>query len=188
MNDWRARFLFSPEQGADMKMIMIRNLPHIVVKHPLWEFSGILLFGHEIEGIFHKRNLFRAHINAVLTKDGDGHLAGVTVENGETQRRVKLGIPLRIMGHLTQIAHPTRWHGSRRGGLRVERPDVAGLLLRAHKIQDLLHIRQVYCTDIIQRSFYPHRQRDSNFSANESKSEWIVKEHERRCFPLRDAS
>ena len=170
-----------------MKMIMIRNLPHIVVKHPLREFSSIFLFGHEIEGLFHKRNLFRAHLNTVLTKDRDRHLTGVAVENGETHGRIKLGIPLRIMGHLTQVAHPTRWHGSRRDGLRVRRPDVTALLLRGHKIQDLLHIRQVCGADIIQRSFDRRRQRGSGFSSDKGKGEWIVKEHKRRYFPFRDA-
>ena len=71
-----------------MKMIMIRNLPHIVVEHPLREFPDILLFGHEIKSVFHKGNLFRTHINAVLAKDRDRHLTGIAVENGETEGSV----------------------------------------------------------------------------------------------------
>jgi hypothetical protein len=99
---------------------MIRDLAHLVIKDPFGEFSGVSLFSNQVERFFHVRDFFWGHLDAMLTKHHDGNIAGVTVKNGEAERMVELGIPLGVMGKLTQITR-TVGHGA-----SSFRPDCAG--------------------------------------------------------------
>jgi len=85
-------------------MIVVRDLPHLMVEDPLEKLAGKLLLGYQVKGLFHVGDLFRCDLDPVLTQDGDWHIARITVENGEAEGVMKLGVPLGIVGELAQVA------------------------------------------------------------------------------------
>ncbi|MGH8006726.1 MAG: hypothetical protein ACREQ3_06925, partial [Candidatus Binatia bacterium] len=90
----------SPQQGPHMEVVVIRDLPHVVVKDPLDGPAAIFLVGYQLEGLFHVGDLFWGDLDPMLAQDYHRHIARVTIENGETKRGMKLGVPWGVASKL----------------------------------------------------------------------------------------
>jgi hypothetical protein len=105
-----------------MKMIMVRNLSHLMVEHPFRKFPGIFLFRDQRQRFFHIGHFFWSNPNAVLTEHGDWHITRIAVKNGEAKRVMKLRVPL---GITSQDAEVTGTVGHENPSLQSSRTEIA---------------------------------------------------------------
>jgi hypothetical protein len=86
-----------------MKMIMVRNLSHLVVEHPFGEFPCILLFCDQRQRFFHVGDFFGGDVHSVFSEHRNRDIARITIENGEAKRMMKLHIPLSITSQDAEV-------------------------------------------------------------------------------------
>jgi hypothetical protein len=84
-----------------VQVVVVGDLPHVVVEPPTLR---VLLVGDAGELALHDGSLVVARPASMGAEDGHWDVARVAVENHEAKWVVMLGIPLRRVGQLTQLA------------------------------------------------------------------------------------
>ena len=84
-----------------MHVVVVGDLPHVVVEPPTLR---VFVIGDAGELTLHDGTLIVARTAPMGTEHGHRDLARVTVDNHESKWVVVLGVPLRRVGQLTQLA------------------------------------------------------------------------------------